>query len=82
MNQNNIPDNLPSVERLIQRTRAAERSNQKEIRISLLEAKELTEDLAVFTSRLGKTIADIQSSLREIRNTMVNIDVSMDGGSL
>lgn len=82
MRQDDIPNNLPSVERLIQRTRSAERSNQREIRISIQEARELTEDLAVFTSKLGKTLADIQKTLAEIKASAGNVEVKMDGGSL
>lgn len=82
MRQDDIPNNLPSVERLIQRTRSAERSNQREIRISIQEARELTEDLAVFTSKLGKTLTDIQKILAEIKASADNVEVKMDGGSL
>jgi len=39
MSQNNLPNNLPSVERLLQRVAVAERSQQKEIRITVQEAK-------------------------------------------
>ena len=38
MSQNNLPTNLPTVERLIQRVVAAEKSQQKDIRISIQEA--------------------------------------------
>jgi hypothetical protein len=48
---NNFPTNLPTVEKLIQRTAVAEKSQQKEIRISIQEAKDLTNELAILTSK-------------------------------
>ena len=62
MSQNNIPNTLPGVEKLIQRIAVAERSQQKDIRITIQEARELTQELAVMTSRLGKTLVMAMSS--------------------
>lgn len=72
---------LPSIERLIQRISAAERAQQKEIRISIQEARELAQDLALVTSNIGKTIQDIQVSLKEIKDSNKKIDIKFDGGS-
>lgn len=80
MSTNNIPSNLPSVERLIQRLAAAEKAQQKDIRISIQEARELTSELAVMTSKLGKTVQDIHQMLAEIRESTTSIDVKFDGG--
>lgn len=80
MSQNNLPSNLPSVERLIQRVIAAERSQQKDIRITIQEARELTAELAIMTSKLGKTVIDIHQMLIEIKDSTTNIDVKFDGG--
>jgi hypothetical protein len=80
MSQNNIPANLPSVERLVQRLLAAERSQQKEIRITIQEARELTAELAIMTSKLGKTIAEIHLMMSEMRNSSEKIEVKFDGG--
>lgn len=80
MSQNNLPSNLPSVERLIQRVIAAERSQQKDIRITIQEARELTAELAIMTSKLGKTVIDIHQMLIEIKESTTNIDVKFDGG--
>lgn len=80
MSANNLPTNLPSVERLVQRLLAAERSQQKEIRISVQEARELTAELAIMTSKLGKTVQEIHQILAEIRESTTNIDVKFDGG--
>jgi predicted trehalose synthase len=80
MSQNNIPVTLPTVEKLIQRVQAAERSQQKDIRISLQEARDLTAELAIMTSKLGKTVQEIHNMLAEIRESTTSIDVKFDGG--
>lgn len=80
MSQSNLPTNLPSVERLLARVAAAERSQQKDIRISIQEAKDLTAELAVLTSKLGRTVQEIHSMLAEIRESTTKIDVKFDGG--
>ena len=80
MSQNNLPTNLPGVEKLIQRVVAAERSQQKDIRISIQEARDLTAELAIMTSRLGKTVQEIHAMLAEIKESTTNIDVKFDGG--
>ena len=81
MSQNNIPNTLPGVEKLIQRIAVAERSQQKDIRLTIQEARELTQELAVMTSRLGKTVQEIHSMLAEIRESTTNINVKFDGGN-
>lgn len=81
MSANNLPTNLPSVERLIQRVTAAEKSQQKDIRISIQEARELTSELAIMTSKLGKTVQEIHAMLAEIKESTTNIDVKFDGGT-
>jgi hypothetical protein len=80
MSQNNIPTNLPSVERLVQRLLAAERGQQKEIRITIQEARELTAELAILTAKLGKTVGEIHEMLSEIRNSSEKLEVKFDGG--
>jgi hypothetical protein len=80
MSQNNLPNNLPSVERLLTRISGAEKSQQKEIRITIQEAKELAYELAILTSKLGKTVQEIHSMLNEIRESTTKIDVKFDGG--
>lgn len=81
MSQNNIPTNLPSVEKLIQRLNAAEKSQQKEIRISVQEARELTQELAIITSKLGRTVQEIHQTLLEIKSSSTQVDVKFDGGT-
>ena len=80
MSLNKIPTTMPSVERLLQRVAAAEKSQQKDIRISIQEARELTTDLAILTSKLGSTVQEIHAMLAEIRESTTNIDVKFDGG--
>lgn len=81
MSQNNIPTTLPSVEKLLQRVNAAEKSQQKDIRISIQEARDLTSELAILTSKLGRTVQEIHQMLAEIKESTGQIDVKFDGGS-
>ena len=80
MSQNNIPTTLPNIERLIQRVATAEKTQQKDIRITLQEGRDLSMELAMLTSRLGKTVNDIHKMLADIRESTTNIDVKFDGG--
>ena len=80
MSQNNIPSNLPSVEKLIQRVSVAEKTQQKEIRMTIQEAKDLTSELAILTSKLGKTVQEIHVMLSKIQESTNKIDVRFDGG--
>jgi hypothetical protein len=81
MSQNNIPHNLPSIEKLIQRIMVAEKSQQKEIRITITECRELLGDLSLTTARLSKTVQEINSSLKVIEENTKNINIKFDGGS-
>lgn len=80
MSQNNLPNTLPSVQKLLQRIQVAERSQQKEIRITLQEARDLTTDLALMTSKLGQTVSEIHQMLTVIKESTTQIDVKFDGG--
>ena len=80
MSQNNIPDTLPAVQKLIQRISVAERGQQKEIRITIQEARDLTTELAILTSKLGKTVTEIHQMLAQIKESTTQIDVKFDGG--
>jgi predicted nucleic acid-binding Zn-ribbon protein len=71
---------LPSIERIIQRVTTAEKSNQKEIRITIQEGKELVSDLAVITSKLAKTINEIHAKMDKLNVQEAEINVKMDGG--
>ena len=80
MSQNNIPTTLPTIEKILQRISVAERSQQKEIRISIQEARELTQELSIMTARLAKTVQEVHQMLGEIRDNTNNINVRFDGG--
>ena len=80
MSQNNIPVVLPTVERLLQRISVAEKSQQKEIRISMQEARDLTTELALISAKLGKTVNEIHQMLSTIKDSTTQIDVKFDGG--
>lgn len=80
MFQNN-PVNLPGVEKLVQKLVAAERAQQKEIRISVQEARDLTAELAIMTSKMGKTMQEIHAMLLDIQRSSTEIEVKVDGGS-
>jgi biopolymer transport protein ExbD len=81
MSQNKIPINLPTVEKLLSRVSAAEKSQQKEIRISIQEARDLTLELALITSKLGNTVQEIHDKLSKISENTGSIDIKLDGGT-
>jgi len=76
----NLPDRMPSIEKLVQRIRTAEKANQKEIKISLQEGKELVYDLALISSKLSQTVNEINTKLNSLSVAEQSIDVKMDGG--
>ena len=81
MHQNTISNSMPSIEKIIRRIQSAEKSNQKEIRISMSEARDLVRDLALITSNLALTIDNINKSLQNIQQNSNEIDVKFDGGN-
>jgi len=81
MSQNNIPARLPAIEKLITRINSAEKSNQKEIKLTMQESKDLVYELAILTSRLGTTVQEIHQMLLELRESTTKIDVKFDGGT-
>ena len=78
--QNNIPSNLPGVEKLIRRITAAEKSQQKDIRISIQEAREITTELALLSANLNTRITEIHEALENIKKNSSEIEVKFDGG--
>jgi len=80
MSQNNFPTSLPAIQRLMQRVNAAEQSQQKDIRMSVVEARALISELAIFAGQLGKAITDINSNLKHISDSTSHIEVKFDGG--
>lgn len=81
MSQNKLPITLPSIERILTRIVAAEKSQQKEIRITIQEARELTVELALLTSKLGSTIQEINEKMSKISENSGTVDIKLDGGS-
>jgi len=81
MSQNNVPVNLATVEKLLQRIAVAERSQQKEVRITIQEARDLTTELSLLTTKLGSTIGEIHALLKEIKKSSTEVDVKFDGGT-
>lgn len=71
---------MPSVQRLLQRISSAEKTNQKEIRITIQEARELTTDLALLTSKLGTTVQEVHTMLRKMKAENEELEVKFDGG--
>jgi len=82
MSQDKLSTQMPSVERLIQRVIAAEKTNQKEIRITVQEARELVTDLSLLTSKLGKQIQEIHARLDKLTGEQQQVSVQMDGGTV
>ena len=81
MSTNNIPTTLATVQKLMQRVSSAEKTQQREIRISIEEARALTTELALLTTKLGSTVAEIHTLLKEINKSANEVDVKFDGGS-
>lgn len=80
MSRDNFPATLPAIQRLVQRVQVAEQSQQKDIRISIIEARALISELAVFSGQLGKAINDINTNLKKISDSTQHIEVKFDGG--
>ena len=78
--QNSIPTNLPGLEKLIRRVSAAEKSQQKDIRISIQEAREITTELAMLSANLSTKITEIHEALESIKQNSSEIEVKFDGG--
>ncbi len=81
MSLNKIPNTLPSVEKMLSRIASAEKTQQKEIRITIQEARDLSLELALLTSKLGTAIQEINDKLSKISENTGSIDIKLDGGS-
>ena len=64
MSQDNLPATLPTLQKIIQRISAAERSQQKEIRITIQEARELALELSMLTARMSSNIQEIREAVK------------------
>jgi predicted nucleic acid-binding Zn-ribbon protein len=81
MSVDNLPNRLTSVEKLVQRLKSAELSNQKEIRITTQEAREIITDLSILTSKMANHIQEINERLKKLETNQGVVEVKMDGGS-
>jgi hypothetical protein len=66
---------------MITRIAAAEKSQQKEIRISIQEARDLSLELSMLTAKMSHNIQEIKDSLKKMADNTQNIDVKFDGGN-
>jgi predicted nucleic acid-binding Zn-ribbon protein len=81
MSIDNLPNRLTSVEKLVQRLKSAELSNQKEIRMSVHEAKEIITDLSILTSKMANHVQEINERLKKLESNQGVVEVKMDGGT-
>lgn len=80
MSQNNLPQSLPGLQKIINRIAVAERSQQKEIRITIQEARELTLELAMLTAHMSRNLEEMKDVLKKMSDNTQTIDVKFDGG--
>lgn len=80
MSQSNLPQTLPTLQKMIMRISMAEKSQQKEIRISIQEARDLSLELSLFTAKMGNNIQEIKDILTKISENSQKIDIKFDGG--
>lgn len=76
-----LPERLTSVEKLVQRLKSAELSNQKEIKMSIQEAREIITDLSILTSKMANHVQDIRETLQKLESSQGVVEVKMDGGT-
>jgi septation ring formation regulator EzrA len=81
MQTNNLPTSMPSIEKLLARIKNAEKSNQKEIKITLAEARDLAIDLAMMTGKMSATLKSINENLQKIAGKDSDIEIKFDGGN-
>ena len=80
MSTNSLPQSLPTIEKILQRIEVAEKSQQKDIRITIQEARSLTLELSMFTSKLGTVVASIDEQLKQIKQNSEQVEVKFEGG--
>lgn len=76
MSQNNI--NTTSITQFLNQVRAAELGNQREIRVSITDAKTLAHTLSLVMTRLA---GDYEGLMQKTSVSDPIIKVQMDGGS-
>jgi adenylosuccinate lyase len=81
MSQNNMPDRLPNVEKLIQKLAVAERNNAREIRLTIQETRDIVADLTVLTTKMASVVIEINQHLQQLNNKSETVKIETDGGS-
>ena len=77
--QTNEPINTSSLQQFIQQVKGADMSNQKEVRIPIQQAKQVTYALATILARLTGDYEALMSRKSTEQDTVV---VKVDGGKL
>lgn len=76
--QNDIVNTSP-IHQFVNQVKAADLSNQKEVKLDIKTAKALTFCL---TQLLAKNVQDYETLINSINKTEETVTVKMDGGSL
>jgi|TARA_X000000368_G_C23007248_1_gene701791 hypothetical protein len=77
--QTNEPINTSSLQQFIQQVKGADMSNQKEVRIPIQQAKQLTYALATILARLT---GDYEALMSRKSTEQDTVEVKVDGGKL
>ena len=77
--QTNEPINTSSIQQFIQQVKGADMSNQKEVRIPIQQAKQLTYALATILARLT---GDYEALMSRKSTEQDTVEVKVDGGKL
>ena len=77
--QTNEPINTSSLQQFIQQVKGADMSNQKEVRIPIQQAKQLTYALATILARLT---GDYEALMSRKSTQQDTVEVKVDGGKL
>ena len=77
--QTNEPINTSSLQQFIQQVKGADMSNQKEVRIPIQQAKQLTYALATI---LARSTGDYEALMSRKSTEQDSVEVQVDGGKL
>jgi|TARA_A100001388_G_C28629984_1_gene431772 hypothetical protein len=77
--QTNEPINTSSLQQFIQQVKGADMSNQKEVRIPIQQAKQVTYALATILARLT---GDYEALMSRKSTEQDTVEVKVDGGKL
>ena len=74
----NAPINTAPIQQLIQQIKVADQSNQKEVKIDIITAKNVVYALGIVMSRLAVNYEDLLTK----KDKEETIQIQMDGGKL